>query len=185
MIVRITMNLPPIAPPDVIEELRSALEGAAVMTAAAMILVALGLGTLIAVCLTVWAHKRRLASLAAGSGLGPPTVAPITIVRVRSQPHTEKTGSSGDRESHAVSAWRFHQAMTTGLPIEQALELADDTDVDIHRLSELVRRGCPVDLAARIVAPLTPRKPAGEATASDRATSVRRQVPSGSSYSAQ
>jgi hypothetical protein len=35
-----------------------------------------------------------------------------------------------------------------------ATKLADDRGVDLHALLELTDRGCPPDLAARIMAPL-------------------------------
>ena len=50
--------------------------------------------------------------------------------------------------------WRMTWLLRLGLPAELAARLAQDGRVDIHALLELVDRGCPPDLAARILAPL-------------------------------
>jgi hypothetical protein len=57
-------------------------------------------------------------------------------------------------ESEAVSAWRREQLLASGFGEVLALQLADDCGVDLHALIELVERGCPPPLAARILAPL-------------------------------
>ena len=50
--------------------------------------------------------------------------------------------------------WRMTLLLRLGFPAELAARLAHDGHVDIHALLELVDRGCPPDLAARILAPL-------------------------------
>ena len=45
--------------------------------------------------------------------------------------------------------------MRAGFDASLADELAGDARVELHDLLELVDRGCPPDLAARIVAPLS------------------------------
>jgi hypothetical protein len=64
------------------------------------------------------------------------------------------TAPSGPEDAARVVGWRFHQLLTSELDMVQALELAEDQGVDVHELVELVGRGCPPELAARIVAPL-------------------------------
>ena len=50
--------------------------------------------------------------------------------------------------------WRRRQLIEAGVPHSLALRLARDPRYDLHRLIELVERGCPPALAARILAPL-------------------------------
>lgn len=50
--------------------------------------------------------------------------------------------------------WRAERLLAAGFPPELARELAHDRRVDVHALLDLVDRGCPPDLAARIMAPL-------------------------------
>ena len=51
-------------------------------------------------------------------------------------------------------AWRRDQLAASGFPLPLAARVARDTRCDVHTLIELVERGCPPDLAARIAAPL-------------------------------
>jgi hypothetical protein len=50
--------------------------------------------------------------------------------------------------------WRRDQLTGAGFNLPAAARLACDERWDIHALIELVERGCPPDLAARIAAPL-------------------------------
>jgi hypothetical protein len=50
--------------------------------------------------------------------------------------------------------WRTERLVRLGLPAELADRLAQESQVDVHALLELVDRGCPPRLAARICAPL-------------------------------
>jgi hypothetical protein len=59
-----------------------------------------------------------------------------------------------DPEQGSVVAWRTERLVAVGLDEELAGRLAGDRAVDLHALLELVDRGCPPDLAARILAPL-------------------------------
>jgi hypothetical protein len=59
-----------------------------------------------------------------------------------------------EREIHAVAAWRRDQLAHAGFPRALATMLAADLRTDLHALIELVERGCPPELAARILAPL-------------------------------
>lgn len=51
-------------------------------------------------------------------------------------------------------AWRITRLRTAGLRVTLAERLARDSRYDLHALLELVDRGCPAELAARILAPL-------------------------------
>jgi hypothetical protein len=53
-----------------------------------------------------------------------------------------------------VVAWRTERLLAAGFERELAESLAADGAVDLHALLELVDRGCPPALAARILAPL-------------------------------
>jgi hypothetical protein len=50
--------------------------------------------------------------------------------------------------------WRARRLISAGFPIDLAQRLARTDRLDLHRLLELVDRGCPPELAARILAPL-------------------------------
>jgi hypothetical protein len=58
-----------------------------------------------------------------------------------------------------VARWRRQQLVLSGFPLPLAVTLARDPRYDLHRLIELVERGCAPTVAARILAPLE----AGEA----------------------
>jgi hypothetical protein len=53
-----------------------------------------------------------------------------------------------------VEAWRLRRLVDAAFPVPLALELATTPGVDLHALLALVDRGCPPELAARILSPL-------------------------------
>jgi hypothetical protein len=53
-----------------------------------------------------------------------------------------------------VADWRRDRLLAAGFAPGVASHLAADCAVDLHALLELVDRGCPPDLAARILAPI-------------------------------
>jgi len=57
----------------------------------------------------------------------------------------------------AVVAWRAAQLRSAGFDAGSAAALGGDCAYDVHALIELVERGCPPTLAARILAPLDDR----------------------------
>jgi hypothetical protein len=69
----------------------------------------------------------------------------------------EWTGLS--RPSQAVLSWRTQRLIAAGLSGQRARSIAADGAYDLHELLTLVDRGCPAELAARIVAPLDEREP--------------------------
>jgi hypothetical protein len=58
------------------------------------------------------------------------------------------------REAHGVISWRRERLGESGFPLAVATEVAHDPRFDLHGLIELVERGCPPELAVRILAPL-------------------------------
>lgn len=53
-----------------------------------------------------------------------------------------------------IVAWRRECLLDAGFPRRLAAALGRDERRDLHELIELVERGCPPRLAARILAPL-------------------------------
>ena len=53
-----------------------------------------------------------------------------------------------------VEAWRLRRLVEAGFPLPLALDLAATPGVDLHALLALLDRGCPPELAARILAPI-------------------------------
>ena len=53
----------------------------------------------------------------------------------------------------AVVAWRAERLSEAGLPRALARTIATDGAYDVHAVLELVDRGCPAELALRILAP--------------------------------
>ena len=51
----------------------------------------------------------------------------------------------------SVVRWRMLVLLRAGYVWDDALELAVETDVDLHVAVDLVRRGCPHDVALRIL----------------------------------
>ena len=56
--------------------------------------------------------------------------------------------------SHGVLAWRADRLRDAGCSAQLADRLARDGRYDLHALLELIDRGCPAELAVRILAPL-------------------------------
>lgn len=59
----------------------------------------------------------------------------------------------------SVVAWRTQRLSEAGLSTQLARTVAADCAYDLHALLELVDRGCPAELALRILAPLDRRSP--------------------------
>ncbi|HEX8855029.1 MAG TPA: hypothetical protein VF752_05460 [Thermoleophilaceae bacterium] len=58
-----------------------------------------------------------------------------------------------------VIDWRRDRLMSAGFSPELAAWLAGDCGIDLHAVLELTDRGCPPELAARILAPLDGPRP--------------------------
>jgi hypothetical protein len=65
------------------------------------------------------------------------------------------------QEAIGLAHWRAEHLRAAGFDNALARRLALDRRYDIHALIELVERGCPPPLAARILSPLEPEE--GEA----------------------
>ena len=61
-----------------------------------------------------------------------------------------------DESTRDVVSWRRDRLAAAGFPLPAAARLAADRGYDVHALTDLVRRGCSPELAARILAPLEP-----------------------------
>ena len=53
-----------------------------------------------------------------------------------------------------VTSWRRDRLIEAGFALPLASRLARDSRYDLHAVIELVERGCPPELALRILAPL-------------------------------
>jgi hypothetical protein len=56
-----------------------------------------------------------------------------------------------ETELERVERWRTSELMRVGFAGDDALALAARFDIDLHEAIELVRRGCPPELAIRIL----------------------------------
>jgi hypothetical protein len=70
---------------------------------------------------------------------------------MRSETTDEQT--DGTTASDVVG-WRRERLTQTGFPPDLVDRVVDDPRYDLHALIELVERGCPPELAVRILAPL-------------------------------
>jgi hypothetical protein len=56
-----------------------------------------------------------------------------------------------ETESERVERWRTDELIRVGFDAEVAILLAGEPAVDLHAATDLVQRGCPPELAARIL----------------------------------
>jgi hypothetical protein len=56
-----------------------------------------------------------------------------------------------ETELERVERWRTEELIRGGFDVESAVLLAAEPGVDLHRAIELIQRGCPPELAARIL----------------------------------
>jgi hypothetical protein len=56
-----------------------------------------------------------------------------------------------ETETERVERWRTEELLRVGFDVEFATLLASEPGVDLHAAIDLVERGCPPDLAARIL----------------------------------
>ena len=62
-----------------------------------------------------------------------------------------ETDLRDDTELERVQAWRAQELERAGYSPAAATQLAARTDVDLHRAIDLVRQGCPHDVALSIL----------------------------------
>lgn len=67
---------------------------------------------------------------------------------------SSRLSSAAPAGPDSLVAWRAERLLAAGFARELAGGLAADARTDLHALLELVDRGCPPHLAARILAPL-------------------------------
>ena len=65
-----------------------------------------------------------------------------------------QTKTTSERSAEEVVRWRRERLVESGFPLPLAARLAKNPRYDLHALIELVERGCPPDLAVRILAPV-------------------------------
>ena len=68
--------------------------------------------------------------------------------------HRTSQAKSFDPSAVGVLAWRRRRLQRAGFDAQLAEQLASDRSFDLHAVLELIDRGCPPKLAARILAPL-------------------------------
>jgi len=56
-----------------------------------------------------------------------------------------------ETEQERVERWRAEELMRAGYDPAAAADLAARADVDLHRAIQLLERGCPPELAAKIL----------------------------------
>lgn len=56
-----------------------------------------------------------------------------------------------ETESERVERWRTDELVRVGFDVEQATVLAIEPGVDLHTAIGLIERGCPPELAVRIL----------------------------------
>lgn len=64
---------------------------------------------------------------------------------------TSATLTAPKEPLHWVQQWRLGQLERAGYPSSDALLLSGRPDVDIHDAAHLLRNGCPVETAVRIL----------------------------------
>ena len=65
-----------------------------------------------------------------------------------------QTKTTSERRVDEVVRWRREQLVESGFPFPLAARVAKNSRYDLHALIELAERGCPPDLAVRILAPV-------------------------------
>lgn len=64
---------------------------------------------------------------------------------------TEQLEQVGEGEARQIVHWRFDSLVRAGYPERDALLVATRPEADLHLAVDLVRRGCPPQVATRIV----------------------------------
>jgi hypothetical protein len=65
-----------------------------------------------------------------------------------------QTNTAREGTRQGLVRWRREQLVASGFSLDVAARLARDSRYDLHALIDLVERGCPPELAIRILAPL-------------------------------
>jgi hypothetical protein len=78
---------------------------------------------------------------------------------MRPKPRAVSAARRDARTGADLITWRRERLLRAGFDARLAARIAADCAMDIHALIELVERGCPPDIAARIAAPLDEGRP--------------------------
>jgi hypothetical protein len=73
------------------------------------------------------------------------------VKQVNENPAAELTFDVRDEEAERVRLWRLEELQRAGYERKMARSLAERSYVDLHLATALLRRGCPVDTALRIL----------------------------------
>jgi hypothetical protein len=68
--------------------------------------------------------------------------------------HLLRASESQSKDRDPSTHWRQVQLLRVGFAAPLAASIARERAFDLHALIELVERGCPPELAARILAPI-------------------------------
>ena len=71
--------------------------------------------------------------------------------KVNDNPAAELEFDVREEEAERVRTWRLEELQRAGYERKMARTLAERADVDLHLATALLRRGCPVDTALRIL----------------------------------
>jgi hypothetical protein len=66
----------------------------------------------------------------------------------------DASGPRRARSAEDIAAWRVEQLLAARFPAPLAREVARDPAYELPALLDLIERGCPPELAVRILAPL-------------------------------
>jgi hypothetical protein len=92
----------------------------------------------------------RYASAVARRKTMPITVANVVMINQRTLDSPARLNPVGE--------WRRDRLLGAGFAPELAARIAEHCEIDLHAALELVDRGCPPELAVRILAPLDARQ---------------------------
>lgn len=71
--------------------------------------------------------------------------------KVNDNPAAELEFDVREEEAERVLAWRLEELQRAGYERKMARTLAERADVDLHLATALLKSGCPVDTALRIL----------------------------------
>ena len=71
--------------------------------------------------------------------------------KVNDNPAAELEFDVREEEAERVRAWRLEELQRAGFERKMARTLAERADVDLHLATALLKSGCPVDTALRIL----------------------------------
>jgi hypothetical protein len=72
----------------------------------------------------------------------------------KESPPRRRLGRGLDAPREPLLTWRIERLLSAGFPTRLAERVTRDPGCDLHALLELTDRGCPAELAVRILAPL-------------------------------